>query len=187
MSEAVAMLASRSWNFPSWQGVRALLIASAFGIPAAATDAASEGKPAMTQSSEDAAEAANRAIVEAAFNRWSDGTGNPYELLADDCSWTIVGRSDASRTYASRKAFMDEVIGPFGARMSKGLRPTIRQLVTQGDAVVIFFDASGTAKDGQAYANTYAWFWEMRNGRVVKAHAFFDSIAFNELWRRVKP
>ena len=51
--------------------------------------------------------------------------------------------------------------------------------------MVIFFDAAGVAADGQGYANTYAWFWEMRDGRVVRAHGFFDSISFNELWRRV--
>jgi ketosteroid isomerase-like protein len=133
----------------------------------------------------DAVEQRNRALVETAFQKWRDGTGSPYDLLAEDVSWTIVGRSDAARAYPSREAFMSEVIRPFNARMREGLRPTIRNLYVDGDAVVIFFDAAGVAADGQGYANTYAWFWEMRDGRVVRAHAFFDSISFNELWRRV--
>jgi ketosteroid isomerase-like protein len=58
-------------------------------------------------------------------------------------------------------------------------------LYADGDAVIIFFDASAIARDGQPYVNSYAWFWQMRNGRVVSAHAIFDSIAFNELLRRV--
>jgi ketosteroid isomerase-like protein len=131
------------------------------------------------------AEARNQMLVEAAFAAWRDGSGSPYDLLAEDVSWTIVGRSDASKTYPSREAFMSEVIRPFNARMREGLRPTLRHLYVDGDAVVIFFDAIGVAADGETYANTYAWFWEMRDGRVVRAHAFFDSIAFNELWRRV--
>jgi hypothetical protein len=56
-----------------------------------------------------------------------------------------------------------------------------------GDTVVAFFDAKGTARDGQPYANTYAWFLEMKDGKIVRAHAFFDSIAFNDFWRRVAP
>lgn len=131
------------------------------------------------------AEARNRTLVADAFTAWRDGSGSPYDLLADDVSWTIVGRSDASKTYPSREAFMREVIRPFNARMRERLQPTIRNLYVDGDAVVIFFEASGVASDGETYTNTYAWFWEMRDGRVVKAHAFFDSIAFNELWRRV--
>jgi ketosteroid isomerase-like protein len=133
----------------------------------------------------DTAETHNRTLVAAAFTAWRDGSGSPYDLLADDVSWTIVGRSDTSKTYPSREAFMSEVIRPFNARMRERLRPTIRNLYVDGDAVVIFFEASGVATDGETYTNTYAWFWEMRDGRVVEAHAFFDSIAFNELWRRV--
>lgn len=50
-----------------------------------------------------------------------------------------------------------------------------------------FFDASGTARDGKSYANTYAWFLDLRDGKIVKAFAFFDSVVFNEFWARVKP
>ena len=133
------------------------------------------------------ATARNRALVEASFAAWRDGTGSPYDLLAQDVHWTIVGRSDASKSYPSREAFMSEVIRPFNARMRDGLRPTIRNVYADGDTVIIFFDAAGVAKNGETYTNTYAWFWEMVDGRVVRAHAFFDSIAFNELWQRVSP
>jgi hypothetical protein len=44
----------------------------------------------------------------------------PYDLLADDATWTITGNSLASKTYGSREAFMSEVIRPFNARMSGG-------------------------------------------------------------------
>ncbi len=37
------------------------------------------------------------------------------------------------------------------------------------------------------YDNTYAWFMRMAGGRVVEVSAFYDSIAFNDLWRRVTP
>lgn len=132
-------------------------------------------------------EGRNRDLVEQAFARWATGTGSPYELLADNVSWTIVGCCDASKTYPSREAFLKQVIEPFNSRMKQGLRPEIRQLVATGNTVVIFFDAGGVARDGEKYSNTYAWFWEMAGGRVTRAHAFFDSIAFNELWRRVTP
>jgi hypothetical protein len=129
----------------------------------------------------------NLAAVQASFEAWSAGTGSPFDLLAAEASWTIVGGSLASKTYASREAFMAEVIRPFNARMRIPLRPTVRQIHADGDTVVILFDASGTARDGQPYTNTYAWFLEMQQGRIIRASAFFDSIAFNDLWRRVDP
>jgi len=132
-------------------------------------------------------ETQNRTLVQASFDAWGAGTGSPFDLLAEDATWTIVGRSLASKTYPTRDAFMTEVIRPFNARMRVPLKPSIRQLHADGDTVIILFDASGTARDGEPYTNTYAWFLEMRHGKVIRASAFFDSIVFNDLWRRVAP
>ncbi|HSI41811.1 MAG TPA: nuclear transport factor 2 family protein, partial [Xanthobacteraceae bacterium] len=67
------------------------------------------------------------------------------------------------------------------------LTPTIRRLYAEGDTVIAFFDATGTAHDGKPYANTYAWILEVRGARIVRAYAFFDAIAFDDFWRRVPP
>lgn len=82
---------------------------------------------------------------------------------------------------------MREVIRPFNARMQGGLKPTVRNIYADGDTVIVFFDARGAARDGKPYANTYAWFLEMEGGKIVNVFAFFDSVEFNEYWRRVKP
>jgi ketosteroid isomerase-like protein len=71
--------------------------------------------------------------------------------------------------------------------MSGRLIPTIRDIYADGDTVIVFFDAEGTARDDVPYRNTYSWFLQLRDGQIVKASAFFDSIAFNDLWRRVAP
>jgi ketosteroid isomerase-like protein len=130
-------------------------------------------------------EAENLKKVKDAFEAWKKGTGSPYQLLDDNVSWTIVGNSLASKEYTGRKAFIDEVITPFNARMSKPLVPTIRNIYADRDTVIVLFDAEGTAKDGKIYANTYSWFLQFKNGRIDRAIAFFESIHFNELWTRV--
>lgn len=129
----------------------------------------------------------NTALIQQAFNAWAAGTGGPYDLLADDATWTITGNSLASKTYKNREAFMSEVIRPFNARMSERLKPKITRIYEDKGTVIVLFDANGTAKDGKPYSNTYAWFLDMREGKIVKSTAFFDSVAFNELWRRVQP
>jgi len=127
----------------------------------------------------------NRALVARGFDAWSNGTGSPYDLLAEDSSWTITGNSMAAKTYPTKEAFMREVIRPFNARMQTRLIPTVRKLYAEGDTVIAFFDAKGTARDGETYANTYAWILEMKDGKIVRSHAFFDSIAFDAFWKRV--
>ncbi len=115
------------------------------------------------------------------------GTSGPFDLLADDARWMIEGNSVASRTYPTREDFMLDVIRPFNARMASPLRPTVRSLHADGDTMVVFFDARGMARDGEPYVNTHAWFLGMRSGRIIRASAFFDAIAFNDLWSRVEP
>src|ERR1700733_8603258 len=117
----------------------------------------------------------NKALVQASFERWKNGTGGPFELLSPDAEWTIVGSSPLSKTYQGKQEFIDQVIGPFNARMAKPLVPTIRGIYAAGDMVIIFFDAVATAKDGIPYSNTYTWYFQMKALQVIKAIAFFDT------------
>jgi len=133
-------------------------------------------------------EATNRQKVEKAFRHWQDGTGYITDLLADDLEWTTVGRSRASKTYTNKEWFVGEVLEPFGARFSEPFRPVnVRGIYADGDTVIVVWDGEGTRLDGKPYENTYAWFMRFCEGMVVEATAFYDSIAFNELWDEVAP
>jgi ketosteroid isomerase-like protein len=52
---------------------------------------------------------------------------------------------------------------------------------------IILFDAAATAKDGLPYRNTYTWYFQMKEGKVIKAIAFFETRDFDEFWTRVSP
>src|SRR5687767_5539381 len=140
-----------------------------------------------TAQTKDEIETRNKAVVQASFDAWKAGTGSRYDLLPDDASSVTVGHSAASKSYPSKNAFLSEVIRPFNARISIGLKPTIRSIYAEGNTVIIFFDASRTARDGKPYNNTYVRLLDMRDDKVVKAFAFFDSVVFNEFWQRVRP
>lgn len=139
----------------------------------------------MSTSSETAE--GNRALVAASFERWSAGAGSPFDLLAEEAEWTIVGSSPLSKTYPNRQAFLDEVIGPFNARLETPLVPTVRGLYADGDTVIAFFDAAATGKDGLPYRNTYTWYLRMRDAKVIGAVAFFDTRDFDAFRARVAP
>jgi ketosteroid isomerase-like protein len=129
-------------------------------------------------------------IVTAAFQAWQDGTAPITDLFAPDMRWRIEGRSAAAGEFADRQAFIDEVLAPFAGRFAQGERfvpRTIRSIHADGDTVIVLWDGHGVANDGVAYDNTYAWFMRVRDGLVVEGTAFFDSIAFDELWTRVQP
>ena len=131
--------------------------------------------------------AASKQLIRSAFDDWAAGTGGPFALLADDVRWTIVGNSPVARTAPSRADFLDTVIGPFDARLSAPLVPTVRALYADEDWVIALFDAEATARDGLPYRNTYTWYLRVVDGAIVEAIAFFDSIEFTDLWGRVAP
>jgi uncharacterized protein len=135
----------------------------------------------------DDVQARNKQAIAAGFDAWRNGTSSIFDRLDPEASWTIVGNSPASRTFTSRKEFLEVVINPFNARLSSRLVPTVRGIFADGDMVIALFDAQATALDGRPYTNTYTWYMQMREGKIVNVIAFFDTIEFTDLWKRIQP
>jgi uncharacterized protein len=134
----------------------------------------------------------NREIVTEAFTAWMNGTGYVTSIFADDMTWEITGRSAVSRRYSSTRQFVDQVLAPFGARFSAGdpFRPVAIRAVyydQEQSTVIAVWDGRGTTTVGTVYHNTYVWIMKLSGGMVVEGTAFYDSIAFNELWEAVTP
>jgi ketosteroid isomerase-like protein len=131
----------------------------------------------------------NREAIRRAFAAWRDEGAPITGVFAPEMIWRIAGRSLAAGRYANRHEFIDQVLAPFGARFAEGkrFRPVrIHAIYADGDTVIVHWDGHGVANDGIADDNTYAWFMTLRDGLVVNGVAFCDSIAFDELWRRVR-
>jgi hypothetical protein len=82
----------------------------------------------------------NKKLIQEGFDRWTNGQGSFFDLLSDDVEWTITGTSPTSKTYTSRKQFLDEVIAPLSTRLSKQITPKVRALYADGDTVVALWD-----------------------------------------------
>jgi ketosteroid isomerase-like protein len=71
--------------------------------------------------------------------------------------------------------------------MAKPPVRTVRGIYADGDMVIIRFDIDATGRDGLPYHNAYTWYFQMKDAKVVKAIAFFDTRVFDEFWTRVSP
>lgn len=130
----------------------------------------------------------NRRAIQEGFDNWRRGSSRGiFDLLASDVKWTIVGRSVVAGTYHSRRDFMDQVTIPFNSRLSTPLVPTVRGIYTDGDMVIVLWEGAAMAKDGRSYENTYSWYLKMRDGKIVSGTTFEDPIAFDDLWKRIRP
>jgi ketosteroid isomerase-like protein len=81
--------------------------------------------------------------------------------------------------------FLDAVIDPFNALLSRRLIPTVRGLYADGDMVIALFDGEGSALDGKPYRNTYTWYRRMRDGRILEVVGLFDTIEYADFWTRI--
>jgi ketosteroid isomerase-like protein len=127
----------------------------------------------------------NKELVRKGFEDWANGTGSFFDLLAEDMVWTITGRSPISKTYTSRKQFLEEAIAPINRRLSRKIVPSLRELYADGDMVIALWDGHAVATDGSTYNNTYSWYMKLKDGKIVAVIAFFDSIELADLWVRV--
>lgn len=127
----------------------------------------------------------NKQLIQQAFTRWADGTGNFFDLLAEDMRWTITGSAPLSKTYTSKQRFLDEVIAPLNQRLAKKITPTVRGLYAEGDMVIALWEGTATAKDGQPYNVTYSWHMRLAGDKIVEVTAFLDTLGFADIFQRI--
>ena len=127
----------------------------------------------------------NKQIVKAGFERWAKGEGSFFDLLTDDVKWTINGSAPLSKTYNNKQQFLDEVINPLNKRLSKKIVPSVRSLYAEGNVVIALIDGKATAMDGKTYNMSYAWFMQMKNGKIYQVDAFLDGVQFAVIMKRL--
>jgi ketosteroid isomerase-like protein len=127
----------------------------------------------------------NKKLIQDGFENWANGTGNFFDLLADNVVWTITGNSPISKTYTSRKQFLEEVIVPLNERLSQMIVPKLSGIYADGDMVIALWDGQAMAKDGIPYNNKYSWYMKIKGEKIVEVVAFFDTLDLATLWKRV--
>jgi ketosteroid isomerase-like protein len=127
----------------------------------------------------------NKKLIQQGYDRWANGTGSFFDLLAEDVQWTITGSTPLSKTYTSKKQFLDEVIIPLDKRLSKKIIPNLTGLYADGDMVTAIWSGQATATDGRPYNGTYCWNMQVKNGKIVKVIAFLDGIEFADIMNRI--
>jgi uncharacterized protein len=128
-----------------------------------------------------------RRVIEDAFDRWTSGEGDVFDLLDDDVCWTITGTSAFAGTYNGRREFLDRTIGPLEARLADPIRPTVQSIVADGDRVVVLWHGHAVATDGESYDNSYSWHLRLKDGKIVEVTAFLDGATLDRLLERVAP
>ena len=131
-------------------------------------------------------ESRNETIVRQAFDRWAAG-GNRFfqEVLSPEVVWTIKGSGPSAGVFRGRQNFIDRAVTPFASRLSQGVRPTVHNIWSKGDTVVVNWDGEATARDGRPYRNSYVWIFRMRGNQAAEVTAYLDLVPYDDVLRRI--
>lgn len=98
-----------------------------------------------------------------------------FDLLSDDVTWTNIGATKFSGTYAGKQTLMEQLLGPLFGQLKAGISSKIERLTAEGDIVVA--QTSGTAEtlNGTPYNNTYCQVILIRDGKIAEVKEYFDT------------
>ena len=117
------------------------------------------------------------AVVTKAFAEWEGGDGQAvFRLMADDLQWTIIGTTQISGHYASKREFLKAVNQQLMPRFAGPLTPTVQRITGVGDLVFAqFISSAKTLGDGPDYEQSYCWVMELDNGAIRSGTAYLDT------------
>lgn len=142
--------------------------------------------PALAGGTAGTATEANRRAVSEAFARWAAGGTTFFnDVLTDDVVWTIEGSGPSAGVFRGRADFVERAVRPFVSRLASPVRPTAYRLWADGEHVIVNWEGSATAHDGQPYANSYAWIFRMQDEKAVEVTAFLDLAPYDDVLRRI--
>jgi uncharacterized protein len=128
--------------------------------------------------------AENKKLIQDAFAGWARGDSNAFfNLLAEDVHWTVIGNTPVSRTYTSRAEFVDGAAKPLTAKLAGPIVPTVRDVIAEGDKVVLQWEGRSSAKNGTIYHQTYCWVMRLADGKVREGTAYLDTELISQIWK----
>jgi ketosteroid isomerase-like protein len=118
----------------------------------------------------------NKQLVHEAFSAWERGDSRPFfQLLDPDVSWTVIGTTPISGTYSSKKAFLKGAAGQLTTKLQGPIMAKVRNVLADGDHVILQWEGSTEATNGTPYRQTYCWVMRIEGGKVKEATAYLDT------------
>jgi len=105
-----------------------------------------------------------------------------FALLADEVTWTNIGSTKFSGTFAGKQELVERLLGPLFSQLRAGIRSEIERLTAEDDIVVA--QTSGTAEtlDGRPYNNTYCQVIRVRDGKIIEVKEYLDTALVTEVF-----
>ena len=120
--------------------------------------------------------AQNKQLVHYVFTELAEGNSQPLVAhMADDVRWVIAGHSAWSQAWEGKQAVLDDLFGLLRERIAGRIRIVPKQLMADGDTVVVEARGANTTREGKAYDNSYCWVIRLEDGQIKELREYADT------------
>jgi len=105
-----------------------------------------------------------------------------FALLADEVTWTNIGSTKFSGTFAGKQELVERLLGPLFSQLRAGIRSEIERLTAEDDIVVAQTSGSAETLDGRPYNNTYCQVIRVRDGKIIEVKEYLDTALVTEVF-----
>ena len=127
---------------------------------------------------------ASETAVRAFFDTLNTGNLEALRPLLKTATWKPMVKNLTSAPSYSGDAIIDDFLQPVRGIFRPGdPKVSINVLVADDQAVAAETKGTGKLADGRDYDNRYAWFFRVRDGRIIEIHEYLDSLYVSGLAR----
>jgi ketosteroid isomerase-like protein len=117
----------------------------------------------------------NKLLLEAIFAALATGDSRPFvAAMADDVTWTVMGRTPWSKTYEGKAAVLG-LLRELGSRLADRYRATASLILADGDHVVVTARGQATTRSGAPYDNDYCFIYRLERGAIREVTEYLDT------------
>lgn len=118
----------------------------------------------------------NKQVVINAYTALGSGDGNSFiGYLNDDIHMTLFGNHKMSRTFQGKKDILENMVPLMRSKILGHVKLHIRNVITEGENVVIEMEGESKTQDGREYNNKYCFWVRVNDGKIVETREYMDT------------
>jgi ketosteroid isomerase-like protein len=98
--------------------------------------------------------------------------------------WTAIGKTPISGVSHSKTEYLANTYHPLQEVFSGATSCKVKQIIAEGDLVVVEWRGEMPLLTGGLYVNDYCWVIRVANGKLTEVTGYFDTAAVNALFVR---
>jgi len=118
----------------------------------------------------------NKRLVLDAYVALNSGDAAGYfARMADDVQITYFGSHRFSRTFRGKQDLMKNFVPPLREGLDDSIKLHVKNVIGEGDQVVVEAQGEARTKDGLDYNNLYCIVLRLANDKIVEIREYMDT------------